>query len=70
MLETRKISVGIAELSARIPAMRDALTGPAERQLVDMAEARLAEEPVVVLSGPRTWPGQRFRPSTVLLLVW
>ena len=34
--------------------MRAALTGLAKRRLVDVVEARLAEEPVVVLNGPRT----------------
>jgi predicted AAA+ superfamily ATPase len=34
--------------------MHGALTGLAKRQLVDVVEARLAEEPVVVLNGPRT----------------
>src|SRR6202034_661329 len=34
--------------------MREVLTGLAERRLVDVAEARFAEEPVLVLSGPRT----------------
>ncbi len=34
--------------------MRGALTGLAKRRLVDVVEARLAEEPVVVLNGPRT----------------
>jgi uncharacterized protein len=34
--------------------MRGALSGLAKRQLVDVVEARLAEEPVVVLNGPRT----------------
>jgi len=37
-----------------IPVMRRALAGLAERRLVDVVEARLAEEPVVVLNGPRT----------------
>ena len=30
------------------------MTGLAKRRLVDVVEARLAEEPVVVLNGPRT----------------
>lgn len=34
--------------------MRELLTGLAERRLVDVAEARFAEEPVLVLNGPRT----------------
>src|ERR1700743_1532043 len=34
--------------------MREVLTGLAERRLTDVAEARLAEEPVLVLNGPRT----------------
>lgn len=34
--------------------MRGALTGLAERRLADVVGARLAEEPVVVLNGPRT----------------
>jgi predicted AAA+ superfamily ATPase len=34
--------------------MREALTGLAKRRLTDVVEARLAEEPVVVLNGPRT----------------
>src|SRR5262249_194293 len=34
--------------------MRAALTGLAKRRLVDVVEARLAEEPVVVLTGPQT----------------
>src|SRR5258708_27392888 len=34
--------------------MRGALTGRGKRGLVDVVEARLAEEPVVVLNGPRT----------------
>ena len=34
--------------------MREVLTGLAERRLVDVAEARFAEEPVLVLNGPRT----------------
>lgn len=34
--------------------MRGALTGLAERRLADVVEQRLAEEPVIVLNGPRT----------------
>ncbi len=34
--------------------MREVLTGLAERRLVDVAEARFTEEPVLVLNGPRT----------------
>jgi predicted AAA+ superfamily ATPase len=34
--------------------MRGTLTGLAQRRLADVVEARLAEEPVVVLNGPRT----------------
>src|SRR5215471_12851869 len=34
--------------------MREILTGLAKRRLVDVVEARLAEEPVLVLNGPRT----------------
>jgi hypothetical protein len=34
--------------------MRAALTGLAKRRLLDVAEARMAQEPVVVLNGPRT----------------
>jgi len=34
--------------------MREVLTGLAERRLADVAEARFAEEPVLVLNGPRT----------------
>src|SRR6266536_1282 len=34
--------------------MREVLTGLAERRLGEVVEARLAEEPVVVLNGPRT----------------
>jgi predicted AAA+ superfamily ATPase len=34
--------------------MREVLTGLAERRLEEVVEARLAEEPVVVLNGPRT----------------
>lgn len=34
--------------------MRGTLTGLAKRQLVDVLVARLAEEPVIVLNGPRT----------------
>jgi predicted AAA+ superfamily ATPase len=34
--------------------MREVLTGLARRRLTDVVEARLAEEPVVVLNGPRT----------------
>jgi uncharacterized protein len=34
--------------------MREILTGLAERRLVDVAAARFAEEPVLVLNGPRT----------------
>jgi predicted AAA+ superfamily ATPase len=34
--------------------MREVLTGLAERRLEGVVEARLAEEPVVVLNGPRT----------------
>jgi uncharacterized protein len=34
--------------------MREVLTGLAKRRLGDVVEARLAEEPVVVLNGPRT----------------
>jgi predicted AAA+ superfamily ATPase len=34
--------------------MREVLAGLAERRLVDVAEARFAEEPVLVLNGPRT----------------
>ncbi|HEY1702314.1 MAG TPA: ATP-binding protein [Trebonia sp.] len=34
--------------------MREVLTGLADRRLVDVAEARFAEEPVLVLNGPRT----------------
>jgi uncharacterized protein len=34
--------------------MRETLTGLAKRRLTQVAEARLAEEPVVVLNGPRT----------------
>ena len=34
--------------------MREILTGLAKRRLVDVAAARIAEEPVVVLNGPRT----------------
>src|SRR5579872_273901 len=34
--------------------MREALTGMAQRRLTAVAEARLAEEPVLVLNGPRT----------------
>jgi predicted AAA+ superfamily ATPase len=34
--------------------VRGTLTGLARRRLVDVVEARLAEEPVVVLNGPRT----------------
>jgi predicted AAA+ superfamily ATPase len=34
--------------------MREALTGLAKRRLVDVATTRFAEEPVLVLNGPRT----------------
>ena len=34
--------------------MREVLTGLAKRRLVDVAAARFAEEPVLVLNGPRT----------------
>src|ERR1700734_2827613 len=34
--------------------MREVLTGLAERRLVDVAEARFAEEPVLLLNGPQT----------------
>ena len=34
--------------------MRGVLTGLASRRLGEVVEARLAEEPVVVLNGPRT----------------
>jgi predicted AAA+ superfamily ATPase len=34
--------------------MREVLTGLAKRRLEGVVEARLAEEPVVVLNGPRT----------------
>jgi uncharacterized protein len=34
--------------------MREVLTGLADRRLVDVAAARFAEEPVLVLNGPRT----------------
>ena len=34
--------------------MQGALTGLAERRLTEVLEARLAEEPVIVLNGPRT----------------
>src|ERR1043165_8916064 len=34
--------------------MREVLTGLAERRLEEVVKARLAEEPVVVLNGPRT----------------
>jgi predicted AAA+ superfamily ATPase len=34
--------------------MREVLTGLADRRLIGVAEARLAEEPVLVLNGPRT----------------
>src|ERR1700684_3817008 len=34
--------------------MREVLTGLAERRLVDVAEARFAEDPVLGLNGPRT----------------
>jgi predicted AAA+ superfamily ATPase len=34
--------------------VREVLTGLAERRLVEVAEARFAEEPVLVLNGPRT----------------
>jgi ABC-type uncharacterized transport system YnjBCD ATPase subunit len=34
--------------------MRGVLTGLAKRRLGEVVEARLAEEPVVVLNGPRT----------------
>jgi predicted AAA+ superfamily ATPase len=34
--------------------MREVLTGLAERRLGEVVEARLAEEPVVILNGPRT----------------
>ena len=34
--------------------MRGVLTGLASRRLNEVVEARLAEEPVVVLNGPRT----------------
>jgi predicted AAA+ superfamily ATPase len=34
--------------------MREVLTGLAKRRLADILEARLTEEPVVVLNGPRT----------------
>src|SRR5580692_1803124 len=34
--------------------MREVLTGLAERRLIDVAAARFAEEPVLVLNGPRT----------------
>jgi uncharacterized protein len=34
--------------------MRGVLTGLAERRLADVVEARFAEEPVIVLNGPRT----------------
>lgn len=34
--------------------MREVLTGLAERRLADVAAARFAEEPVLVLNGPRT----------------
>src|SRR5260370_35720253 len=34
--------------------MRKVLTGLAKRRLADVVEARLTEEPVVVLNGPRT----------------
>ena len=34
--------------------MREVLTGLVERRLVDVAAARFAEEPVLVLNGPRT----------------
>ncbi len=34
--------------------MREVLTGLAKRRLIDVAAARFAEEPVLVLNGPRT----------------
>src|ERR1700761_171621 len=34
--------------------MREVLTGLAKRRLVDVATTRFAEEPVLVLNGPRT----------------
>ena len=34
--------------------MRGVLTGLAKRRLGEVVEARLGEEPVVVLNGPRT----------------
>src|SRR6516162_2087181 len=34
--------------------MREVLTGLAKRRLVDVIAARFAEEPVLVLNGPRT----------------
>ncbi len=34
--------------------MREVLTGLAKRRLIDVAEARFTEEPVLVLNGPRT----------------
>src|SRR4051812_43722133 len=34
--------------------MREVLTGLANRRLTEVVEARLTEEPVVVLNGPRT----------------
>jgi predicted AAA+ superfamily ATPase len=50
----RKINSGFAELIKWVEIVRDVLTGLAERRLGEVVEARLAEEPVVVLNGPRT----------------
>lgn len=41
-------------MPGRVWRMREVLTGLADRRMTAVAEARLAEEPVVVLNGPRT----------------
>jgi hypothetical protein len=64
-LETRKPGSGIAEHHLYDGNMRGVLTGLASRRLGEVVEARLAEEPVIVLNGPRT-----VGKSTLLSAVW
>jgi hypothetical protein len=52
-----KIS-GIRENSSEYRVMREVLTGLVGRHLADVAAARFAEEPVLVLNGPRTGWGR------------
>src|SRR5580698_2538314 len=50
----RKTPTGIADFRRQSVPMREVLTGLAERRLTEVVQARLTEEPVVVLNGPRT----------------